>query len=65
MIEYHALTLESKNDYRINNSTQALASLLSDYYKKDKDISAKFIKLSIEDTTNPIELLRKIEKGIR
>ena len=61
MIEYHTLKLESKNDYRTNNSTQALASLLSDYYKVDKLIFMEFIKTDIKNTTNPVKFLKEIE----
>ncbi|VAY87386.1 blr5152; hypothetical protein [hydrothermal vent metagenome] len=44
MIEYHTLKLEFSNDYRTNRSTQALASLLSDYYKTDNLIFIDFIQ---------------------
>lgn len=65
MIEYNTLKLESKNDYNVNDtSTQALSSLLSTYYNTDSLVSIKFIKAHIENTTNPVEFLRKVEKGI-
>lgn len=64
MIEYHTLKLESKNDYNTNNATYALASFLSNYYEVDNLISVNFIKKHINNTTDPIEFLRKIENGI-
>jgi hypothetical protein len=61
MIEYHTLKLESNNNYIINNTTYALASLLSDYYKIDNLIFMEFIKIHIKNTTNPVKFLKEIE----
>jgi len=65
MIEYHTLKVEFNNGYATNKSTKSLIDLLSSFSKNDKDISEKLVKKSIKDSTNPVEFLEKIKKGIK
>ena len=65
MTEYYNLKLEYKNNYLTNESSLNLANLLLEYYNfKNQLSSLNFIKSSIQDTNNPVELLNKIKKGI-
>lgn len=67
LINYNELKLEYKLNYKTNYNTNNLVKLLSKYFNLTNSKAIEFLKDSISETTNPIELLNivKIQKNIR
>jgi len=61
LTEYQTLKLEYKLNYKTNTTTNNLSILLSKYLKLNTKESFEFIKESISNTKNPIELLKIIK----